>query len=105
MNPSHQKPSLSFWRLERIFHPLDCSTLVCFRVAFGALLFGATCLSWPSIEASFPVWEFRPTYTLLELTHAWPRPDMHWVFAVMLFGSFGLMLGLFTRFSAFAIGF
>jgi len=83
-----------------LYTPVDCSTLVLFRIIFSGLVLLYAILDWQDMSSMFPAGEFRPTYTLLRFTEDWPRLNLNWMFSLLCLSATGVITGVFYRVSA-----
>jgi vitamin K-dependent gamma-carboxylase len=79
-------------------------SLAALRIAFGALMFGATIRFWAYgwIEELYVAPRFHFTYYGFSWVHPWPSPMLHAHFALLAVAALFVALGLFHRASSAA---
>ena len=89
-------------RWQRLFSPVDGSSLAVFRVIFGAIMLVEVCRysSHEWIRSYYIDPPFHFTYYGFGWVKPWPGAGMYWHFAAMGLASAGVMLGAWYRFSA-----
>ncbi len=106
----HSPPSAPLRRLrDRLFAPLDIASLVCFRIAFGALMLWEILhyFAYDWIKRDYIDPKFHFTYYGFGWVHPWPGAGMYLHFAVLGVLAACIAIGFFYRISAtlFFIGF
>jgi hypothetical protein len=83
--------------IHQLFKPVDASSLVYFRVAFGVIMLWEVWDTWDRIPDYYidPVFFFK--YYGFEWVHPWPGNGMYWHFALLAVVSFLIAIGAFYR--------
>jgi hypothetical protein len=97
----------TFW--SRLFAPVDIASLVCFRIAFGAIMFWEVWryLSYGWVERYYITPQFHFTYYGFDWVKPWPGDGMYWHFYALGFLALCILFGFWYRLSAalFFLGF
>lgn len=96
--PREATPPPSVWR--RLFADCDISSLVFFRIAFGALMLFEVVRLVPSIRPAYLEPSFHFTFHGFDWVRPWPGYGMYVHFGVLALAALFMTLGLFYRAAA-----
>jgi len=83
-----------------LYEPIDCSTLILFRLLYAGLIFIYAIPFWMKPGEYIKEWDFIPTYSFLRFMENWPALDLSIALTFVCVGSLGLFSGFCYRLSA-----